>query len=58
VADWDPDSRPKNDNHFYQLSIRAIWQVYDATTLTSITAYNRYLGNAVESPAGADIVYR
>ncbi len=40
AADWDTDNSFRNDNRFYQLSLRADWDITSNLTLTSISAYS------------------
>lgn len=39
AADWVPHQNFRNDDNFYQISLRADWDLSDAVTLTSITSY-------------------
>jgi len=40
VADWDPNTSLRRHDYFYQISLRGDWQINDAITLSSITAYS------------------
>lgn len=48
VAEWTPTLVLKNDKTFYQASARVDWDVSDAVTLTSITAYQDYEQRSIE----------
>ncbi len=49
-ADWDPGSSPSSDSRFYQLSLRGDFDLSDAVSLVSITAYsNLDLDQAVDA---------
>lgn len=40
VADWVPNTSLRRDDHFGQASLRADWDLSEAVTLTSITAFS------------------
>lgn len=42
TADWDSDFDLETDDSMSQISLRADWDISEATTLTSITAYSDY----------------
>jgi outer membrane receptor protein involved in Fe transport len=41
-ADWDANRSLKRDDSFYQFSLRGDYELGDAATLTSISAYSKY----------------
>lgn len=45
AADWDPDRELERDDGFIQASLRSDFELSDAITLTSITAFSRYNEN-------------
>lgn len=40
AADWSDAREPQRDDRFWQASIKGVWNLNDAITLTSITAYS------------------
>lgn len=45
-ADWDPGRNYKRDDDFFQVSLRADWELSDDVLLTSLTSYSDFRGNA------------
>jgi len=54
VADWDPNTNFRRDDNFHQFSLRADWDLSDAATLTSITAWSDFKQHA---PVDSDGTY-
>jgi iron complex outermembrane receptor protein len=54
IADWDPNTNFRRDDNFHQFSLRADWDLSDATTLTSITAWSDFKQHA---PIDSDGTY-
>ena len=54
VADWDPNTNFRRDDNFHQFSLRADWDLSDAATLTSITAWSDFKQHA---PIDSDGTY-
>lgn len=42
VAAWDPGVDYRNNDNFYQIALKGEYDLSDAVTLTSISAYNHY----------------
>lgn len=53
AADWDADRKLRRDDGFFQLSMRADYELSDDITLTSLTALSRYNENYVVDRDGA-----
>jgi outer membrane receptor protein involved in Fe transport len=54
-ADWVPNQSFRNNDNFYQVSLRADWDVTDTTTLTSITSYAGLRRNDPQSIGGSNL---
>jgi len=54
IADWDPNTHLRRDDHFGQLSLRADWDISSMATLTSITAWSHFKEDA---PVDTDGTY-
>ena len=52
VAEWDAGVDLRNDDNFYQASLRGDIDLSDTITLTSITAYSRYRQRALRDIDG------
>ena len=46
MADWDPNTNFRRDDSFHQFSLRGDWDMNDAITLTSITAWSDFKQHA------------
>jgi iron complex outermembrane receptor protein len=42
IADWDPDTRYRSNDSFFQSSLRGDYKLLEHLTLTSITAYSNF----------------
>lgn len=42
TADWDSDRSLKHNDHFYQFSLRADYELNDDISLTSLSAFSKY----------------
>jgi iron complex outermembrane recepter protein len=47
AADWNPNYRHTNDEHFYQAAARIDYKVSDALTISSLSSYEHYRQNNV-----------
>lgn len=52
LADWDPATALRKDDKFGQVSLRSDFEISDAVTLTSITAFSSYSRDAKFDPDG------
>ncbi len=48
AADWSPDWPMDRDDKFYQIALRGEYDLSDAITLTSITAFNHFKGDSYQ----------
>jgi len=55
VADWDPNTNFRRNDSFHQISLRGDWDVSDAITLTSITAWSDFKQHAPVDSDGTDL---
>ena len=54
AADWLAGTHPANDEHYYQGSLRADYEVSDGLTLTYLGTYEHYQQNDLSEPDGID----
>jgi outer membrane receptor protein involved in Fe transport len=55
MADWDPNTNFRRDDRFHQFSLRGDWDMTDAITLTSITAWSDFKQYAPVDSDGTDL---
>lgn len=55
AADWDSDRKLRKDDGFFQISVRADYELTDDISLTSITALSRYNENYVVDRDGTQL---
>src|SRR5712675_1660680 len=55
IADWDPHTNFRRNDSFHQFSLRGDWDVSDAITLTSITAWSDFKQHAPVDSDGTDL---
>lgn len=55
AADWDSDRKLRKDDGFFQISVRADYELTDDISLTSITALSRYNENYVVDRDGTSL---
>lgn len=57
LADWSPGSgAPRGNRKFYQVALRADFDISDTVTLTSLTSYNDYKQNSTFDGDGTALV--
>src|SRR5260370_13272511 len=55
IADWDPNTNFRRNDSFHQFSLRGDWDMSDAITLTSITAWSDFKQHAPVDSDGTDL---
>jgi iron complex outermembrane recepter protein len=55
IADWYPNTSFRRDDNFHQFSLRSDWDVSEAVTLTSITAWSDFKQHAPIDTDGTDL---
>lgn len=55
AADWTPGLALHNNAEFYQLALRAEYDISDDVTITSISSYDNYRNHRISDPDGVSV---
>ncbi len=55
IADWDPNTSLRRNDNFYQFSLRGDYDLTDAITLTSLSAYSHFKQRSPTDSDGVNV---